>query len=96
VVTRNRRFAEDALHSWTPASTHGDLQVAHVFADGDEVTGIIDWSDAYQGDAPFDLVALTLAHKAEHLEDVAASQRVDLDLGQSPTHASDSTTEAVE
>jgi hypothetical protein len=43
VVTRNRRVAEAALRPWTPAFTHGDLQVAHVFADGDEITGVVDW-----------------------------------------------------
>ena len=51
--------------------THGDLQITHVFVDGDEVTGIIDWSEASQGDALFDLATLTLAHE-EHLEDVLA------------------------
>jgi hypothetical protein len=51
VVTRNRRVAEAALRPWTPAFTHGDLQVAHVFVDGDEITGVVDWSDAGPGDA---------------------------------------------
>lgn len=23
--------------------THGDLEITHVFADGDEITGVIDW-----------------------------------------------------
>jgi len=40
--------------------THGDLQIGHVFADGDEVTGIIDWSEAGPGDALFGLATLTL------------------------------------
>ena len=35
--------------------THGDLQVDHVFVAGDEVTGVIDWSEASQSDALFDL-----------------------------------------
>ena len=51
VVTRNRRLAETALRPWTPVFIHGDLQVDHVFVAGDEVTGIIDWSEASQGDA---------------------------------------------
>jgi hypothetical protein len=34
-ATRNRRVAEAALRPWTPVFTHGDLQVTHVFADGD-------------------------------------------------------------
>jgi aminoglycoside phosphotransferase len=54
VVTRNHRIAEAALRPWTPVFTHGDLQVDHVFVDGDEITGVIDWSDAGQGDALFE------------------------------------------
>lgn len=46
LVTRNRQVAEAALRPWTPVFTHGDLQIDHVFVDGDEVTGIIDWSEA--------------------------------------------------
>ena len=42
VVARNRRIAEAALRPWKPVFTHGDLQVAHVLVDGDEVTGVID------------------------------------------------------
>ena len=48
---------------------HGDLQIDHVFVAGDEVTGIIDWSEGSQGDALFDLATLTLAQE-EHLDDV--------------------------
>jgi aminoglycoside phosphotransferase len=59
-VTRNRRLAETALRPWTPVFIHGDLQVDHVFVAGDEVTGIIDWSEGSQGDALFDLATLTL------------------------------------
>ena len=33
---------------------HGDLQVDHIFVAGDEVTGVIDWSEASQGDALVD------------------------------------------
>ena len=57
---------------------HGDLQIAHVFVDGDEVTGIIDWSEASRGDALFDLATLTLAHE-EHLDDVLAGYGGDVD-----------------
>ena len=78
VVTRNRRLAEGALRPWTPVFTHGDLQITHVFVDGDEVTGIIDWSEASQGDALFDLATLTLAHD-EHLDDVVAGYGTDVD-----------------
>ena len=71
LVTRNRRLAETALRPWTPVFIHGDLQVDHVFVDGDEVTGVVDWSEASQGDALFDVAILTLGHK-EHLGDVVA------------------------
>src|ERR1700728_3321265 len=46
LVTRNRRVAEAALRPSTPVFTHGDLQGTHVFVVGDEITGVIDWSDA--------------------------------------------------
>jgi aminoglycoside phosphotransferase (APT) family kinase protein len=29
----------------------GDLRITHVFVDGDEATGVIDWSEAAPGDA---------------------------------------------
>jgi Ser/Thr protein kinase RdoA (MazF antagonist) len=79
LVTRNRRVAEAALRTWTPVFTHGDLQVDHVFVDGDEVTGVLDWSEASQGDALFDLAILTLGHR-EHLGDVVAGYGTDVDL----------------
>jgi aminoglycoside phosphotransferase (APT) family kinase protein len=79
VVTRNRRVAETVLRPWTPTFIHGDLQITHVFVDGDEVTGIIDWSEASQGDATYDLATLTLAHE-EHLSDVIAGYDADVDL----------------
>ncbi|WP_327714432.1 aminoglycoside phosphotransferase family protein [Streptomyces sp. NBC_00490] len=79
VVTRNRQVAEAALRPWTAAFTHGDLQIAHVFLDGDEVTGIIDWSEAGQGDALYDLATFTLGHE-EHLDDVVAGYCTDIDL----------------
>jgi aminoglycoside phosphotransferase (APT) family kinase protein len=78
VVTRNRRCAEAVLRPWTPAFIHGDLQITHVFVDGDKVTGILDWSEASQGDATYDLATLTLAHE-EHLDDVIAGYGADVD-----------------
>jgi aminoglycoside phosphotransferase len=78
VVTRNRRLAEAVLRPWTPVFVHGDLQVDHVFVDGDEVTGVIDWSEASRGDALFDLATLTLGHP-EHLGDVVAGYGGDVD-----------------
>ncbi|MFD6988525.1 phosphotransferase family protein [Streptomyces sp. NPDC059943] len=79
LVTRNRQVAEAALRPWTPAFTHGDLQITHVFVDGDEVTGIIDWSEAGRGDALYDLATFTLGHE-EHLADVIAGYGTDVDL----------------
>ena len=79
LVTRNRRVAEVAPRPWTPVFTHGDLQVAHVFVDGDDVTGVIDWSEASPGDALYDLASLTLGHP-EHLDDVVAGYGRDVDL----------------
>ncbi|WP_406453136.1 aminoglycoside phosphotransferase family protein [Streptomyces sp. NBC_01622] len=79
LVTRNRQVAEAALRPWAAAFTHGDLQIAHVFVDGDEVTGIIDWSEAGPGDALYDLATFTLGHE-EHLGDVLAGYGTDVDL----------------
>jgi aminoglycoside phosphotransferase (APT) family kinase protein len=80
VIARTRRIAEGALRSWAPAFTHGDLHVEHVFADGDEITGILDWSEASQGDALYDIATLTLAHE-ERLDDVLAGYGTAVDLG---------------
>ncbi len=78
VVTHNQRLAETALRPWTPVFIHGDLQVDHVFVTGDQVTGIIDWSEASQGDALFDLATLTLGHP-ERLDDVLDGYGSDID-----------------
>ena len=66
------------VRAWTPVFIHGDLHVDHVFVAGDEVTGVIDWSEASQGDALFDLATLTLGHP-EHLGDVVAAYNTDVD-----------------
>ncbi len=79
VVSRNRRRAETALRPWTPVFIHGDLQVDHVFVAGDEVSGIVDWSEGSRGDALFDLATLTLGHP-EHLNDVVAGYGTEVDL----------------
>ncbi|MYS38722.1 phosphotransferase family enzyme [Streptomyces sp. KhCrAH-43] len=79
LVTRNRRVAEAALRPWEPAFVHGDLQITHVFVDADdEVTGIIDWSEAARGDALFDLATLTLGHE-ERLGDLLTGYGTDVD-----------------
>jgi aminoglycoside phosphotransferase len=79
LVIRNRGVAEAALRPWTPVFIHGDLQITHVFVDGDEVTGVIDWSEASRGDAMFDLAILTLGHE-ERLGDLLAGYGTDVDL----------------
>jgi len=79
LVNRNRQAAEAALQPWTPVFMHGDLHVAHVFVDGHEITGVVDWSEAGQGDAMYDLASLTLGHP-EHLSDVLAGYGPDVDV----------------
>jgi aminoglycoside phosphotransferase (APT) family kinase protein len=81
LITRNREVAEVALRPSKPVFMHGDLQVAHVFVDGDHVTGVLDWSEAGQGDALYDLASLTLGHR-DHLDDVVAGygREVDRDV----------------
>ncbi|GIL27119.1 phosphotransferase family protein [Actinocatenispora comari] len=79
LVTRNRQIAEAALRPFTPVFIHGDLQLTHVFVDGDELTGVLDWSEASQGDAMFDLAILTLGHE-EHLADVVAGYGTGVDV----------------
>jgi len=78
LVARSSELAETALRAWTPVFIHGDLQVDHVFVDGDEVTGILDWSEASRGDALFDLATLTLGHP-DRLDDVVAGYGRDVD-----------------
>ncbi|MFL6135139.1 MAG: phosphotransferase [Nocardioidaceae bacterium] len=79
LITHNRQVAEAALRPWTPVFMHGDLQIAHVFVDGDEITGVLDWSEAGQGDAMYDLAILTLGHP-EHLSDVIVGYGADVDV----------------
>jgi phosphotransferase family enzyme len=69
LVARNREVAEAAFRPYTPAFTHGDLQITHIFTAGDRVTGVLDWSEAGRGDPMFDLATLTLGHE-DHLADV--------------------------
>jgi aminoglycoside phosphotransferase (APT) family kinase protein len=79
LVTHNRRIAETALRDWKPVFIHGDLQITHVFVADDEVTGVIDWSEAARGDAMFDLAILTLGHE-ECLDDLLAGYGDDVDV----------------
>jgi aminoglycoside phosphotransferase len=79
LVTRNRRVAEGALRPWTPVFAHGDLQITHVFVDVDEITGVIDWSEAGPADALYDHATLTLGHE-ERLSEVVAGYGTDVDF----------------
>lgn len=79
LVNCNRRIAEAALRPWRPVFIHGDLQVTHVFVEGDDVTGVIDWSEAARGDGLYDLAILTLGHE-EHLDHVVAGYGFDVNL----------------
>jgi aminoglycoside phosphotransferase (APT) family kinase protein len=84
VVTRNRRLAGTALRPWTPVFIHGDLQIDHVFVAADEVTGVVEGSEASRGDAVFDLATLTLGHP-ERLGEVVAGYGRDVDRDLIPT-----------
>jgi aminoglycoside phosphotransferase len=79
LVKRNREVAEAALRPWTPVFIHGDLQITHIFVQDDEVTGVIDWSEASRGDPLYDLAVLTLGHE-ECLPDLLAGYGTDVDL----------------
>ena len=68
-LDRVARLVGPALRAHPLVFTHGDCQPAHVFVDGADVVGIIDWSDACQGDALYDLAVLTVGF-AERLDDV--------------------------
>jgi aminoglycoside phosphotransferase (APT) family kinase protein len=79
LVTRNREIAGAALRPWTPAFIHGDLQIAHMFLDHDEVTGVIDWSEAARGDALYDVATFTLGQE-HRLADFLAGYGTDVDV----------------
>ncbi|WP_017536573.1 phosphotransferase family protein [Nocardiopsis alba] len=78
LVNRNREVAEAAFRPWNPAFTHGDLQIAHIFLEDDEVTGVIDWSEAGRGDALYDLATFTLGHE-DRLDDLLAGYGTGVD-----------------
>ena len=50
-----------------------------MFADVDAVTGVVEWSEAGQGEALYGLATLTLGHQ-EHLDDVVAGYGTEVDL----------------
>ena len=71
VVAYNRDNARTAFRHFTPVFAHGDLQVDHVFVDGDVVTGVIDWSEGDPGTPCSTWPRSTMGHP-EHLDDVIA------------------------
>jgi aminoglycoside phosphotransferase (APT) family kinase protein len=66
------------LRPWRPVFIHGDLHIEHVLIDGVTVAGVLDWSEAAQGDAAFDLASLTLAHP-DRLDDLLAGYGDEID-----------------
>ncbi|WP_432894071.1 phosphotransferase family protein [Kribbella sp. CA-245084] len=44
-----------------PVLLHGDLHPRHLYAVGDQLTGILDWGDATYGDPLFDLARFSMA-----------------------------------
>ncbi|MDY7087875.1 MAG: phosphotransferase [Actinomycetota bacterium] len=79
LIRRNREVAGIALRPWKPAFVHGDMQITHFFVDGDQLVGVIDWSEAAQGDPLLDLAVLTLGHE-ERLADLLAGYGADVDV----------------
>jgi aminoglycoside phosphotransferase (APT) family kinase protein len=77
-VARGRELASVALRPRPLSFVHGDLQVAHVFVEGDAVTGILDWSEGGAGDPAYDLATLTLGHP-ERLDELLAGYGRDVD-----------------
>jgi aminoglycoside phosphotransferase (APT) family kinase protein len=47
-------LGDDANFAFTPRLVHADLGPEHVLADGDELTGVIDWGDTRVGDPALD------------------------------------------
>ncbi len=77
-LQRNRERADLVLEPVSPSFIHGDLHLEHVFVDGDEVTGFIDWSEARRGDPAYDLASLTVGHP-ERLDDLLSGYGDDVD-----------------
>lgn len=48
-----------SAHRHENCVVHGDLQAEHVFIDGREIAGIIDWADSILGDPLADLAVVT-------------------------------------
>ncbi|MBL7255793.1 phosphotransferase family protein [Paractinoplanes lichenicola] len=79
LVRRNREVAQAALRPWNPAFVHGDLQTMHFFVSGDNLNGVIDWSEAAQGDPLLDLAVMTLGQE-DRLGDLLLGYGSDIDV----------------
>lgn len=64
VVTQLTSEAAAFFRDRTPVVglLHGDLQPDHVFIDGGEISGVIDWADTGWGDVVADLAVLTIGY----------------------------------
>ncbi|MGZ0145633.1 phosphotransferase family protein [Kribbella sp. WER1] len=51
----------DSVAGVQPVLLHGDLHLRHLYADGDRLTGILDWGDTTYGDPLFDLARFSMA-----------------------------------
>jgi aminoglycoside phosphotransferase (APT) family kinase protein len=51
----------DTVADVEPVLLHGDLHPRHLYAVGNELTGVIDWGDAMYGDPLFDLARFSMA-----------------------------------
>lgn len=78
IVDPVRRRMDGALRDFPLVFTHGDFQAAHVFVEDDQVVGVVDWADACQGDALYDLAVLTAGHE-ERLDAVVAGYGTEVD-----------------
>jgi aminoglycoside phosphotransferase (APT) family kinase protein len=60
LLTRLQRIAEQSrgVAVATTDAVHFDLSPGNIIADGDRITGIVDWQGATSGDAAFDLVTM--------------------------------------
>jgi aminoglycoside phosphotransferase (APT) family kinase protein len=68
---------DPANFEFTPRLTHADLGPAHVLSRGDELTGVIDWSDARIGDPALDLAWALHGTPAAFAEAVLAAYASD-------------------
>ncbi|MEU4606215.1 aminoglycoside phosphotransferase family protein [Kribbella sp. NPDC023972] len=54
----------DSVAAVEPVLLHGDLHPRHLYAVGNELTGVIDWGDAVYGDPLFDVARFSMAGEA--------------------------------